>query len=668
MIRRMIKLCSRLGAKHIPQLKKVSISMPEEPQSSPEEPRPSSEEPQSSLQPPRAPKPEFLTETRFDEFNLPAEVLAGLKDAGFVHCTPIQAQTLPVLLTGRDVAGQAQTGTGKTAAFLVTVLNRLLSEPAKSDGLPQALIVAPTRELSQQIYEEAKVLCRHTQLTLVQVVGGVDYVKQADILRGGVDIVICTPGRIIDYYKQKIFKTEGIKVLVIDEADRLLDLGFAQDMRYILRKLPAYDQRQSMLFSATLSYRVMELTYEYMNLPEFISVTPQIVTVEGIEQSLFHVGVDKKIPLILGLLKREEWNRMLIFVNTKSGVEYLTYKLKGNGWPAEGITGDLPQRKRFRLMAQYKKGELKILVATDVASRGIHVEDISHVINYDLPQDSENYIHRIGRTARAGKTGTAISLACEKYVFHLEPLEKMLDYKIPVVWPEDDWYVEDHSKPFPVKRKTRLKSSSQRRTRSVENKKRVVSKPPEKRKPSSFPGAFFGFGPQPVETEPESQETKPQPVETEPEPQGTGTKPEPQGIKPEPQETKPRSQETKPRSQETKPRSQETKPRSQETKPRSQETKPRSQETKPRSQKTKPKSQETKPRSQETKPKSQETKPKSQETKPVSQETKAESAEQKPKTAEKKRRGPRRRKRPAAKAPAPQASPPKPSDVENPLD
>jgi len=592
-------------------------SLPEESQSSLEEPRPSPEEPPSSLQPPRAPQPEFLTETRFDEFNLPAEVLAGLKDAGFVHCTPIQAQTLPVSLTGRDVAGQAQTGTGKTAAFLVTVLNGLLSEPAKSDGLPQALIVAPTRELSQQIYEEAKVLCRYTQLTLVQVVGGVDYVKQADILRGGVYIVICTPGRIIDYYKQKIFKTEGIKILVIDEADRLLDLGFAQDMRYILRKLPAYDKRQSMLFSATLSYRVMELTYEYMNLPEFISVTPQIVTVEGIEQSLFHVGVDKKIPLILGLLKREEWNRMLIFVNTKSGVDYLTYKLKGNGWPAEGITGDLPQRKRFRLMAQYKKGELKILVATDVASRGIHVEDISHVINYDLPQDSENYVHRIGRTARAGKTGTAISLACEKYVFHLEPLEKMLDYKIPVVWPEDDWYVEDHSKPFPIKRKTRLKSSSQRRNRSAENKKRVQRKPPTKRKPSSFPGAFFGFGPQPVVTEPEFQETKPQPVETKPEPQGT--KPQPVETKPEPQRTKPKSQETKPEPQ------------------------------------------RTKPKSQETKPKSQGTKPKSQETKPVSQETKAESAEQKPKTAEKKRRGPRRRKRPAAKAPAPQATPPKPS-------
>jgi len=562
------------------------MSMPEEPQSSSEEPQSSSEEPQSSseepqstpletqslseepqssseelqsseeaqlpLQPPRAQQPEFLTETRFDEFNLPAEVLAGLKDAGFEHCTPIQAQTLPVSLTGRDVAGQAQTGTGKTGAFLVTVLNGLLAEPAKDDGLPLALIVAPTRELSQQIYEEAKVLCRHTNLSLVQVVGGVDYVKQAEILRGGVDIVICTPGRIIDYYKQKIFKTDGIKALVIDEADRLLDLGFAKDMRYILRKLPPYDKRQSMLFSATLSYRVMELTYEYMNLPEFISVTPQTVTVEGIEQSLFHVGVDKKIPLLLGLLKREEWNRMLIFVNTKAGVEYLTYKLKGNGWPAEGITGDLPQRKRFRLMAQYKKGQIKILVATDVASRGIHVEDISHVVNYDLPQDSENYVHRIGRTARAGKTGKAISLACEKYVFHLEPLEQMLDYKIPVIWPEEDWYVEDRSKPFPTKRKARLKSSSQRRSRSAENRKRTQRKPQPRRKPSHFPGAFFGFGPEPREEKPEPQKAKTETKKAKSAPKKT--KAEPHKAKAEAQESAVEAEEQKPKAAEKKKR------------------------------------------------------------------------------------------------------------------
>jgi ATP-dependent RNA helicase RhlB len=453
----------------------------------------------------RAPQPEFLTQTRFDEFNLPAEIIAGLNDAGFVYCTPIQAQTLPVSLTGKDVAGQAQTGTGKTAAFLVTVVNSLLTSRArKKNSAPSALIVAPTRELSHQIYEEAKVLCRHTNLSLVQVVGGVDYVKQADILKGGVDVVICTPGRIIDYYKRKIFKTEGIKALVIDEADRLLDLGFAKDMRYILRKLPAYDKRQSMLFSATLSYRVMELTYEFMNLPEFISVTPETVTVEGIEQRLFHVGIEKKIPLLLGLLKREEWIRMLIFVNTKAGVEYVTHKLKGNGWPAEGITGDLPQRKRFRLMARFKKGQIKILVATDVASRGIHVEDISHVINYDLPQDSENYVHRIGRTARAGKTGKAISLACEKYVFHLEPLEKMLEYKIPVVWPEEDWFLEDKAKPLPTKRKTRLKRSAQRRSRSVGNQQRNQQRPSYKRKPNHFPGSFFGFGP-----EPEEKKTKP---------------------------------------------------------------------------------------------------------------------------------------------------------------
>jgi ATP-dependent RNA helicase RhlB len=297
----------------------------------------------------------------------------------------------------------------------------------------------------------------------------------------------------------------------------------------------------------------MELTYEYMNLPEFISVTPQTVTVEGIEQSLFHVGIDKKVSLLLGLLKREEWSRILIFVNTKAGVDYLTYKLKGNGWPAEGITGDLPQPKRFRLMAQFKKGQIKILVATDVASRGIHVEDISHVINYDLPQDSENYIHRIGRTARAGKTGNAISLACEKYVFHLEPLEQMLDYKIPVVWPEEDWFVEDRSRPLPAKRNTRLKSSTQRRNRSVENQPRGQRKPPQKRKPSHFPGALFGFGPQPLETKAEPAETKAEFAETKPEP--AETKPEFAETKAEPAETKVESPEQKPKRAEKRKRS-----------------------------------------------------------------------------------------------------------------
>ena len=445
---------------------------------------------------PRAEKPEFLTEQRFDEFALPAQLLSALNEAGFVYCTPIQEQTLPISLSGLDVAGQAQTGTGKTAAFLVTVITRILMFSDRDPRLPAALIVAPTRELSHQIYEEARTLCRHVDLKIAEVVGGIDYKRQADILRRGTDIVICTPGRIIDYLKQGIFKTEGIKILVIDEADRLFDLGFTKDMRYLLRKLPSYETRQSMLFSATLSYRVMELTYEFMNLPEFISVTPQTITVEGIEQQLFHVGSGKKLDLLLGLLKREDWSRMLIFVNTKVGVDWLTTKLKGNAWPAERITGDLPQRQRFRLMEQFKNGQIKILVATDVASRGIHVEDISHVINYDLPQDSENYIHRIGRTARAGKTGKAFALACEDYVYHLEPLEEMLGYKIPVVWPGSDWFVADTSKPIAPRRRSSLRISGRKRSQHRE-KQRTEARPASKKtKTRSVPGALFGFGPE----------------------------------------------------------------------------------------------------------------------------------------------------------------------------
>jgi len=453
----------------------------------------------------RAEKPEFLTEQRFEAFALPEPLQSALKDAGFVHCTPIQEQTLPISLSGLDVAGQAQTGTGKTAAFLVTVITRILAFSDRDPRLPAALIVAPTRELSHQIFEEALTLCRYTDLKIAEIVGGIDYKRQADILRRGADMVICTPGRIIDYLKQGIFKTEGIKILVIDEADRLFDLGFTRDMRYLLRKLPPYDTRQSMLFSATLSYRVMELTYEFMNLPEFISVTPQSVTVEGIEQQLFHVGSDKKLELLLGLLKREDWSRMLIFVNTKVGVDWLTAKLKGNDWPAERITGDLPQRKRFRLMEQFKKGQIKILVATDVASRGIHVEDISHVINYDLPQDSENYIHRIGRTARAGKTGKAFALACEDYVYHLEPLEAMLGYKIPVVWPGNDWFVADTSKPIAPRRRSRLRRSGRKRSQHRDKQGKAARPSTKITKTRSFPGAFFGFGPESTAT----AETKP---------------------------------------------------------------------------------------------------------------------------------------------------------------
>jgi ATP-dependent RNA helicase RhlB len=496
------------------------------------------ETPDAPPQPERADKPAFLTKTTFDRFDLPQSLMAGLHDAQFERCTPIQAQVLPVALEGKDIAGQAQTGTGKTGAFLVTMFTRLLKMTDRQPGIPSGLIVAPTRELASQIHEEALLLGAHTGLSSVQIVGGVDYQKQADVLRGGVDIVICTPGRIIDYFKQGIFKTDGIKIVVIDEADRLLDLGFAKDMRFILRKLPHYEKRQSMLFSATLSHRVLELTYEYMNLPEFISVTPEEITVERINQSLIHVGQESKLPLLLGLLKREEWYRVLIFANTKSGVEWLAGKLKGNGFPAEGITGDLPQRKRFKLMEQFKNDEVKILVATDVASRGIHVEDISHVINYDLPQDSESYVHRIGRTARAGKSGQAVSLACENYVFHLEPLEEMLGYKLPVVWPEDDWFVKDQAGPVKTSRRSKPQRPARKPSRPRSGpspaergpRQSAAERGPRQsaasrqmaklknRPPNYFPGSFFGFAP-PQDAPPTVEEQeKPPEIKAEPEP------------------------------------------------------------------------------------------------------------------------------------------------------
>ncbi|MFO7707600.1 MAG: DEAD/DEAH box helicase [Desulfobacterales bacterium] len=478
----------------------------------------------------RADKPDFLTDKRFEDFEPPSEVLAGLKDAGFEYCTPIQAQALPVLLQGRDVAGQAQTGTGKTAAFLVTVLSRLLAVPERKTGRPQALVMAPTRELSRQIYEEALVLGRHTDISFLEVVGGIDYREQAESLSKGVDIVIGTPGRIIDYYKQGVFKTQDIKFLVIDEADRLLDLGFEKDMRFILRKLPHFEKRQSMLFSATLSYRVLELTYEFMNLPEFIAVTPETVAVEGIDQSLFHIEKERKMSLLLGLLQREEWSRILIFVNMKMAVERLTRRLKANGLPAEGITGDLPQRKRFQLMERFKSGQLKILVATDVASRGIHVEDISHVINYDLPQDAENYVHRIGRTARAGKSGKSISFACDEYVYHLEPLEEMLGYKIPVVWPEDDWFAEDRSPREEMERRERRgRRDRPERADGCRGRDRGRERParersgreaaPKKTKKKRIPGAFFGFGPPDAEERVPETPDGVQVAETQPEPE-----------------------------------------------------------------------------------------------------------------------------------------------------
>ncbi|HUG35402.1 MAG TPA: DEAD/DEAH box helicase, partial [Candidatus Limnocylindrales bacterium] len=352
----------------------------------------------------------------FTSLDLPEPVLQGIRDAGFVSATPIQEAALPLALKGKDVAGQSQTGTGKTAAFLISAFARCLSHPAPARGgptAPRVLIIAPTRELVVQIEADAHLLGNRTGLTTLAVYGGIDYAKQRDALRDGCDILVGTPGRLIDYLKQHVWSPSRVEVLVIDEADRMFDMGFIADLRFILRRLPKPERRQSFLFSATLSFRVMELTWEFMNNPTQITISPQQKTVEKAEQVLYHVGRDEKFSLLLGLLKREGGSRILIFANTREEARRLEDRLERNGWKARALTGDVDQRKRLRILADFKEGELPVLVATDVASRGLHIEGVSHVVNWDLPQDAEDYVHRIGRTARAGAAGKAISFADE---------------------------------------------------------------------------------------------------------------------------------------------------------------------------------------------------------------------------------------------------------------
>jgi ATP-dependent RNA helicase RhlB len=376
-----------------------------------------------------------LTDIVFDSFDLHPRVLEGLNGAGFVRCTPIQALTLPVALAGRDVAGQAQTGTGKTAAFLVAVLNRLLTKPALPDRKltdPRAVILAPTRELAIQIDKDFRNIGHDTGLTSALIYGGVDYEKQRDSLRAGCDIIIATPGRLIDYLKQHVFSFRGIEALVIDEADRMFDLGFIKDIRFLLRRMPPREQRQSMLFSATLSHRVLELAYEHMNSPEKLTAETESVTASRVRQVVYFPAKEEKLPLLIGLLSRVDATRSIVFVNTKIAAEKVTRTLEHHGFTVATLSGDVPQAKRERLLAKFQRGEIEILVATDVAARGLHIPDVSHVVNYDLPHDAEDYVHRIGRTARLGAEGDAISFACDLYAMGLPDIESYIEQKIPV--------------------------------------------------------------------------------------------------------------------------------------------------------------------------------------------------------------------------------------------
>ncbi|QFY91134.1 DEAD/DEAH box helicase [Magnetovirga frankeli] len=375
---------------------------------------------------------QHLSNVHFDSFGLKTEINNGLRDAGFDLCTPIQALAIPLALQGKDLAGQAQTGTGKTAAFMLPLLERLLSVEAKGNNQPRALIVAPTRELVFQIHKDAELLGRHTGLRIGVVFGGADYDRQREMVSAGLDILIGTPGRLIDFFKQHIYNLKSIEVLVLDEADRMFDLGFIKDIRYLLRRMPPPQERLGMLFSATLSYRVKELAYEHMNNPQDVIVETDSITADRIQETAYMVANEEKIPLLLGLMQHKGMSRTIVFVNTKRVADRVWGFLEGNGFPTAILSGDVPQKKRMSLLKKFQDGEVAVLVATDVAARGLHIPAVSHVINYDLPEDSEDYVHRIGRTARAGASGDAISFVCETYAFSLPEIEDYVQHKIPV--------------------------------------------------------------------------------------------------------------------------------------------------------------------------------------------------------------------------------------------
>ena len=413
------------------------------------------------------------TDIRFSSLDLPEELLKGIEEAGFEFCTPIQAESLPIALQGKDVAGQAQTGTGKSAAFLLATFNHLLKNPPPEERKPtqpRAIMLAPTRELAIQIHKDAELLGKHTGFKMVLVYGGTGYDSQKKELEEGVDILIGTPGRIIDYFKQNIFDLNAIQVMVLDEADRMFDLGFIKDIRYLLRRMPPPEQRLGLLFSATLSARVAELAYEHMNQPTEVDVMPDVMTADRVTQTVYYTANDEKIPLLIGLLRKIDAHRTLVFINTKHMAEKITAWLEANGIHSQVLSGDVPQKKRQRLLEEFSTGKLPVMVATDVAARGLHIPEVSHVINFDLPQDAEDYVHRIGRTARAGASGDAISFACEDFSFSLPDIEEYIGHSIPSSTISADLLAQDLKAPERIERYGRGRGDRQRGERQGRGK------------------------------------------------------------------------------------------------------------------------------------------------------------------------------------------------------
>ncbi|MEZ4524932.1 MAG: DEAD/DEAH box helicase [Desulfobacterales bacterium] len=414
---------------------------------------------------------------RFHDLNLPPEIMHAIADLGFQYCSPIQAEILPATLNGKDASGQAQTGTGKTAAFLITVLTHFLRNPLsgrREFGTPRALVLAPTRELVMQIAEEAELLAKYCPMRIVSIFGGMDYQKQRRQLSDqAVDIVVATPGRLIDFCEHYDVHLEKVEVLVIDEADRMLDMGFIPQVRRIVRETPHKDRRQTLFFSATMTGEVERLASQWTTDPLTVEVEPEQVEVASVEQIVYLVTSKEKFALLYNIIVRQDLRRVIIFCNQRAETQRIADLLKRSGINCEVISGEVPQKKRMHTLEKFRSGTVRVLVATDVAGRGLHIEGVSHVVNYSLPHEPENYVHRIGRTGRAGATGTSISFACEEDSFYLPEIEKFLGHSLSCTQPEEEWLVPptlaSPQKKTGEKRKyppRRAPSRSQRRPRN----------------------------------------------------------------------------------------------------------------------------------------------------------------------------------------------------------
>lgn len=431
--------------------------------------------------------PEMEGKTRFHDLGLPAKIMRGIQDLGFTYCTDIQAQILPETLKGKDATGQAQTGTGKTAAFLISIFTRLLAfqhHGQRRPGLPRALVLVPTRELALQVEKDAVAIGKYSRISIMSVFGGMAYEAQKRRLAEKVvDLLIATPGRLIDFMDQGLVKFYKTEIIVLDEADRMLDMGFMPDMRQIMKSVPPKNKRQTLFFSATITPEVSRLATLWTTDSMSVEIDPEQIASASVIQKNYIVTTDEKFALLYNILTRENPERVIIFANTRNETRIIDEKLRAYGLDSVILSGEISQKKRIDSLESFRGGKSRILVATDVAARGLHVDGVSHVINYNFPQDPEHYVHRIGRTGRAGATGISISFASEDDAFYIPAAEKLIGSSLVFEHPDDDWFVL----PEPPPKKARQEPSAQRKGDGYQIKRKYPQ-----RKKSAHGQSFSG--------------------------------------------------------------------------------------------------------------------------------------------------------------------------------